>query len=51
MMFSVGSKDTKEKLKRSEQEELEDYCREQGYTKEQTRVFVENSLANTYPED
>ena len=51
MIFSVGSKDTKEKLKRLEQEELEDFCREQGYTEEQTRVFVKNSLANTYPEE
>jgi hypothetical protein len=51
MTFSVGIKDTREKLKQLEREELEDYCREQGFTKEQTELFVKNSLANAYPED
>lgn len=51
MTFPVGSKDAREKLKQLEKEELEDYCRERGFTKEQTELFVKNSLANTYPED
>lgn len=51
MIFSVESKDTREKLKQLEREELEDYCREQGFTKEQTELFVKNSIDNTYPQD
>lgn len=51
MTFSAGSKDIKEKLKQLEQEELEDFCRVQGFTEEQTSMFVKNSLAHIYPED
>lgn len=51
MTFSVGTKDIKDKLKQLEREELEEYCRENGYTKEQTEQFVKNSLARIYPDE
>ncbi len=48
MIFDPKDKDWKEKLKRAEKEELEAYCKEQGFTKEETAVFVKNSTDNLY---
>lgn len=47
MIFHHDAKNIKEKLREEEKAELETYCKEQGFTKEQTEIFVKNSLANT----
>lgn len=49
--FHHNDKDVAQKLKRAETEELIEYCKEQGYSAEQTEQFVKNSLASIYPED
>lgn len=51
MIFDPKDKDWKEKLKQAEQEELEDYCNEQGFTKEETAKFVENSMKQLYKDE
>lgn len=51
MIFWSTDKDWREKLKQAEQEELEAYCKEQGFTAEQTKVFIENSIKHLYQDD
>lgn len=51
MTFLVGTKDIKGKTQRMEREELEEYCKEQGYTPEQTKQFVENSMAKMHTDE
>lgn len=51
----ICSPDTKKEdipklLRKHEKEELLDYCKEQGYTEEETKIFIENSLASLYHE-
>ena len=48
MIFDPKDKDWKEKLKQAEKEELEAYCKEQGFTKAETVEFVKNSMNNLY---
>ena len=51
MTFRYNDKNIPEKLKSAEEEELSEYCKAQGFSDEQTRMFVQNSLAKMYPED
>lgn len=45
-LFAPNTKDIEKKLLEHEKEELEEYCKEQGFTKEETEVFVKNSIKN-----
>ena len=40
-----------EMLKQHEIDELTEYCKEQGFTAEQTEIFVRNSIARLFDED
>lgn len=44
MLFSPFDKDWERKLEEAEIEDLKEYCKQQGFTKEQTKIFVENSM-------
>lgn len=47
-MFVAKDTLNKEKVLRDyEIEDLKDYCKEQGYSDEQTKIFIENSLKST----
>lgn len=50
MMFDTSVKDFKERLEEQQIKEWEDYCKSQGFTDEQTKVFIKNSLKNLYPD-
>lgn len=51
MIFDPNDKDWQEKLKLAEQEELEAFCEDQGFTKEETKKFVENSMKRLYKDE
>lgn len=51
MIFVSTDKGRKEKLRQAEREELEAYCKEQGFTAEQTKIFVDNSMKHLYQDD
>lgn len=44
MLLSRNENNIGEKLKQAYIEELREYCKEQGFTAEQTETFIENSL-------
>lgn len=48
MNFKYNDKRIPEKLKKFEEEELIEYCKTQGFSEEQTEIFVKNSLDNLY---
>lgn len=51
MTFRYNAKNIDEELRQHEIEELLDYCNEQGFSEEQTEIFVKNSLARIYPDE
>lgn len=48
MTFYHGTENIIDKLKQNEIDELVEYCEDQGFTKEQTELFVKNSLARLF---
>lgn len=50
-LFSRDTEDLGEKLKQIEREELEDYCKEQGFTPDETAIFVKNSISRLFDDD
>ena len=50
MLFHYEEKNISKKLREAETAELEAYCKQQGYTKEQTEAFIKNSLAKSEEE-
>lgn len=51
MTYCYDDKDTSKKLRAAETEELRDYCEAQGFTPEQTALFIKNSLKRLYPDE
>lgn len=51
MTYSQKDKDISQKLRNDEINELREYCKESGFTPEQTEIFIKNSLASIYPEE
>lgn len=46
-LFLPTDKNWEEKLNQAEKEELEEYCKEQGFSEQQTEIFIKNSLENS----
>ena len=50
-LFLPDEKDISKKLLEYEKAELGEYCKQQGFTKEQTETFIKNSIKSMYAND
>lgn len=51
MTFFPEDKNVSSKVKAAEKKTAQDYCKERGYTEEETKIFVENFLRRLYAEE
>ena len=51
MIFHSSENNIPQKLKQHEIDELIEYCKEHGFSEEQTEIFVRNSVARLFSEN
>lgn len=51
MIYHYDDKDISRKVKAAEVEDLKAYCEAQGFTPEQTELFIKNSIERLYSDE